>query len=191
MVTHNIMPEFCWISIFVYFPIFYSFLNKPGCSVMNAWCPDDNLNCFHWISISWYMHHLGEDLGWDWTWASYLIKYVHNGWSCDLGIFGIPEINFPVRAFKFHNYRNLIGPHDISPKFQYLYFSRIFYAFLNELGCSVVNVWCPDDNLNCSQWILGVRMITLIVFSEFQWYMLHMSFGSRFAMGLNMSIISH
>ena len=26
--------------------------------------------------------------------ASYLIKYVHNGWSCDLGIFGMPEINF-------------------------------------------------------------------------------------------------
>ena len=42
----------------------------------------------------WHMYHLGEDLGWYWIWASYLIKYVHNGWSCDLGIFGIPEVNF-------------------------------------------------------------------------------------------------
>ena len=31
------------------FPEF--FLNDPGCSVMSAWCPDDNMNCFHWISI--------------------------------------------------------------------------------------------------------------------------------------------
>ena len=47
-----------------------------------------------------YMHHLGEDLRWYWIWASYLIKYAHNGRSCDLSIFGIPEVNFPARAFK-------------------------------------------------------------------------------------------
>ena len=46
------------------------------------------------------MYHLGEDIVWDWRWTSYLIKYVHNGWSCDLGIFGIPEVNFPATAFK-------------------------------------------------------------------------------------------
>ena len=46
------------------------------------------------------MYHLGEDLGWDLRWAPYLIKYAHSGWSCDLGIFGIPEVNFPARAFK-------------------------------------------------------------------------------------------
>ena len=46
------------------------------------------------------MYHLGEDLEWHWIWASYLIEYAHNGWSCDLGIFGIPEVNFPARAFK-------------------------------------------------------------------------------------------
>ena len=45
-----------------------------------------------------YLYHLGKDLGWDWIWASYLIKYAHNGWSYDLGIFGIPEVNFPARA---------------------------------------------------------------------------------------------
>ena len=28
---------------------FYAFLNEPGCSVMSAWRPDDNLNCFNWI----------------------------------------------------------------------------------------------------------------------------------------------
>ena len=27
-----------------------------------------------------YMYPLGEDLEWDWIWASYLIKYAHNGW---------------------------------------------------------------------------------------------------------------
>ena len=56
-------------------------------------CPDDNLNSFDRIFFQ-YMYHLGEDLGWEWIWASYLIKYAYNGCSCDLGIFGIPEVNF-------------------------------------------------------------------------------------------------
>ena len=89
------------VLIICIFPdFFYAFLNEPGCSVMSAWCPDDNFNCFHWISIFWYMHYLGEDLGRDWIWASYFIKYAHNGWSCDLGTFVIPEVNFPAGAIK-------------------------------------------------------------------------------------------
>ena len=102
-----------------------------------------------------YMHHLGEDLGWDWIWASYLIKYAHNGWSCDIGIFGIPEVNLPPRAFKLDIQRDLMRTHDISPRFCWIsiFFSRIFYAFLNEPGCSVMSAWCPDDNLNCFDWI--------------------------------------
>ena len=55
------------------------------------------------------MYHLGEDLGWDWIWAPYLIKYAHNGWPCDLGIFGIPEVNFQATAFKLNIYRDLMG----------------------------------------------------------------------------------
>ena len=98
--THDISTGFSWISIFVFFLNFYAFLNEPGCSFMGARCPDDNMNCFHWISIFWYMYHLGQDLGGDWRWASYLIKYAHNGWLCDLGIFGIPEVNFLAGAFK-------------------------------------------------------------------------------------------
>ena len=98
-----------------------------------------------------HMYHLGEDLGRDWIWVSYLIKYVHNGWSCDLGIFGIPEVNFPARAFKLDIYRDLMGTHAKVlgfAEFQYFYFSRIFYAFLNEPGCSVMSALCPDNNLN-------------------------------------------
>ena len=49
------------------------------------------------------------DLGWDWIWASYHIKYAHNGWSCDLHIFGIP------RAFDLYIKRDLIGIHNIRP----------------------------------------------------------------------------
>ena len=30
---------------------FYAFRNEPGCSAMSAWCPDNNLNWFHWISF--------------------------------------------------------------------------------------------------------------------------------------------
>ena len=52
------------------------------------------------FNFVWYMYHLGQDLGWDWRWASYLIKYAHNGWSCDFGILGIPGVNFSVRSFK-------------------------------------------------------------------------------------------
>ena len=51
------------------------------------------------------------DLGGDWIWASYLNRYAHNGWSCDLGICGIP------RAFKLNIQRDLIGTHNISPGF--------------------------------------------------------------------------
>ena len=57
----------------------------------------------------WYICHLAQDLQWDWMWASYNIKYVYNGWSCDFGIFGIPEIIFSVRAFKLGMLRNLKG----------------------------------------------------------------------------------
>ena len=41
-----------------------------------------------------HIYHLGQDLAWDWISASYLIKYAHTGRSCDLLIFGIPEVNF-------------------------------------------------------------------------------------------------
>ena len=30
--------------------------------------------------LFWYRYHLDQDLGWDWIWGSYLIRYAHNGW---------------------------------------------------------------------------------------------------------------
>ena len=120
-------------------------------------CLDDNLNSFNRISIFWQIYHLGKDLGWDRIWASYLIKYAFNGWSCDLGIFGILEVNIPARAFKFEIHRDLIGTHYISPGFCWMsifvFFPNFFYIFLNEPGCSVMSAWCSDDNLNCFHWI--------------------------------------
>ena len=105
---------------YLYFSwIFYAFLNEPGCSVMSACCPDNNLNCFHWISIFFgiCITWVNWDLGWDRRWASYLIKYAHNGWSCDFGIFGIPGVNFSVRAFKLGMLRDLKGTCDIISRF--------------------------------------------------------------------------
>ena len=67
------------------------------------------------LKIFFYIYHLGQDLAWDWISASYLIKYVHTGRSCDLLIFGIPEVNFLVRAFQFGMKGVLSRIYDISP----------------------------------------------------------------------------
>ena len=61
------------------------------CPSVSCWCLDDKSNCFHGIfHFLWYIYiyiyilcPLGQDLGWHWIWASYLITYVHNGQSCD------------------------------------------------------------------------------------------------------------
>ena len=91
---------------------FTLFVRPSVCPAVRRRCPDDNLNSFDRILIFlWHMYHLGEGLVWDWIWAPYLIKYAHTGWSCDLGIFGIP------RAFKLQIYRDLMGTHDKSPRF--------------------------------------------------------------------------
>ena len=45
------VPGFADFFFFIFPKIFTLFVNEPGCSLMSAWCPDDNLNCFHWISI--------------------------------------------------------------------------------------------------------------------------------------------
>ena len=72
---------------------------------------------FSGFKIFFYIYHLGEDLAWDWISASYLIKYAHTGRSCDLLIFGIPEVNFLVRAFQFGMKGVLSRIYDISPGF--------------------------------------------------------------------------
>ena len=81
---------------------------------------------FSGFKFFFYIYHLGQDLAWDWISASYLIKYAQTGRSCDLLIFGIPEVNFLVRAFQF-GMKGVLGRiYDISPEFaefQYLYFS--------------------------------------------------------------------
>ena len=80
-----------------------------------------------------YIYHLGQDLAWDWISASYLIKYAHTGRSCDLLIFGIPEVNFLVRAFQFGMKGVLSRIYDISPLFCWI---PIFVFFLNFLRVS-------------------------------------------------------
>ena len=80
-----------------------------------------------------YIYHLGQDLAWDWISASYLIKYAHTGRSCDLLIFGIPEVNFLVRAFQFCMKGVLSRIYDMSPGFCWI---PIFVFFLNFLRVS-------------------------------------------------------
>ena len=101
--------------------------------------------------------------------ASYLIRYAHNGWSCDLGIFGIPKVNFQARAFKLGMIRDISGKYDISSVFClisiHVFFTNFLKFFLNEPGCSVTSVWCPADNLNCFQWILMIFIKILLYVS--------------------------
>ena len=86
------------------------------------------------LKKNWEIYHLGHDLAWDWISASYLIKYAHTGRSCDLLIFGIPEVNFLVRAFQFGMKGVLSRIPDISPEFCWIpifVFFLHFYVFLN------------------------------------------------------------
>ena len=148
--SHAEVPGYAEFQYLYLSRIHYAFLNEPGCSVMSACCLDDNLNCFHWISFL-YMYYLGQDREWNWRLASYLIKYAHNGWSCDLGIFGVYEVKFQARAFKLRYITRPYGAHNISPGFCCISIVVFFpfYAFINEPGCSVRGVRCPDDNFNC------------------------------------------
>ena len=88
---------------------------------------------FSGLKFFFYIYHLGQDLAWDWISASYLIKYAHTGRSCDLLIFGIPELNLLVRAFQFCMKGVLSRIYDISPGFCWI---PIFVFFLNFLRVS-------------------------------------------------------
>ena len=88
---------------------------------------------FSGFKFFFYIYHLGQDLALDWISASYLIKYAHTGRSCDLLIFGIPEVNFLVRAFQFGMKGVLSRIYDISPGFCWI---PIFVFFLNFLRVS-------------------------------------------------------
>ena len=88
---------------------------------------------FSGFKFFFYIYHLGQDLAWDWISASYLIKYAHTGRSCDLLIFGIPEVNFLVRAFQFGMKGVLSRIYDISPGFCWI---PIFVFFLKFLRVS-------------------------------------------------------
>ena len=108
---------------------------------------------------------MGHDLAWDWISASYLIKYAHTGRSCDLLIFGIPEVNFLVRAFQFGMKGVLSKIYDISPGFCGI---PIFVFFLNFLRVSLLTHTisrCPDDNSHSFQWIWKIfgRYITWVM----------------------------
>ena len=70
---------------------------------------------------------------WDWISSSYLIKYAHTGRSCDLLIFGIPKVNFLVRAIQFGMKGVLSRIYDISSGFCWI---PIFVFFLNFLRVS-------------------------------------------------------
>ena len=88
---------------------------------------------FSGFKFFFYIYHLGQDLAWDWISASYLIKYAHTGRSCDLLIFGIPEVNCLVRAFQVGMKGVLSRIYDISPGFCWI---PIFVFFLNFLRVS-------------------------------------------------------
>ena len=49
---------------------------------------------------------------------------------------------------------------------------------------------CPSVRPSVRPWV-GVRMITLILFSGFKHFFLHISLGSRSCMGLNISVLPH
>ena len=177
MGKHDISPRFCWMSIFVFFPNFYAFLNEPGCSVMSAWCPDDNLNCFHWISIL---------FGICITWVKILdgIEYEHHI-SLNMRImaghglrhFGIPEVNFSVEAFKLGMLRDLTNTCDISSRFSQILIYVFFQNYFNLPSCALMTVvwtitqflfyWIKKISGIC---ILCVKIFKRIEYPDTSWY---------------------
>ena len=74
-----------------------------------ATSPHSSVGTGMWVDfkIVWCMYQLYKDLGWNWISKSNSIKYVHNGRSYDLCMFGIPEISFWGRALKVGMLRTL------------------------------------------------------------------------------------
>ena len=64
---------------------------------MSVWCPDDNLTCFDWIPMIFGIYVIWVKIFDGNITASYLMKYGHNGRSCDLGIFGILKSIFKLK----------------------------------------------------------------------------------------------
>ena len=62
-----------------------------------------------------------------------------------------------------------------------------FRGGILDSPCSSVR---PSVRLSVRPWV-GVRMITLILFSGFNFFFLHISLGSRSCMGLNISVLPH
>ena len=115
-------------------------------SVCPSVCPSVHPSVRPWVGVRmitlilfsvfkffFYIYHLGQDLAWDWISAFYLIKYAHTGRSCDLLIFGSPEVNSLVRAFQFGMKGVLSRIYDIRPGFCWI---PIFIFFLNFLRVS-------------------------------------------------------
>ena len=139
---------------------------------------------FSGFKIFFYIYHLGQDLAWDWISASYLIKYAHTGRSCDLLIFGIPEVNFLVRAFQFGMKGVLSRIYDISPGFCWI---PIFVFFLNFLRVSWLTHTvsrCPDDNSHSFQWIQKN------FFTYITWVMIFHGIEYQHPTSLNMRILA-
>ena len=123
------------------------------------------------------MYHLGQDLGGNWMWSSYLIKHGHNGRSCDLGIFGISEVNSSARAFKHPILRYPRGPRDKSSGFCQI---PICVFFSELLMHSLINQ-------TVRPWLFGVRTRNQIIFIGFQNFLVHASLGLRYFTGWNIS----
>ena len=157
---HDISPRCCWTWIFVFSPNFYACLNEPGCSLISVWCPDDNLNCSYWISaifgiyVIWvkilngieYQHHTSLNI---------CIMTDHVTWV--FLVFWYSWSQLLVRAFTLGMLRDLRRTHDKGSGLNWIwifvYFPNFFTVFNNEPGCSRKSTWCPDDNLNCFDWI--------------------------------------
>ena len=118
----------------------------------------------------WYICHLDQDLLWDRIWVSYLIKHAHNGWSCHFRIFGIPEVNFSVRAFKLRMLRDLKGTYDVS--FMFCQIPICVFLRISQLTWLRTHDWSHDNN-------------SISFFIEFKKFLVYVPFASRSFMGLN------
>ena len=102
---------------------------------------------------------------WDWSQLSNISIQMTVGW------FVLYEkwFSFKLQCFLYPPKRSLGGVYWIHP---------------------VLPSVCPSVRPSVCPWV-GVRMITLILYSGFKNFFLHISFGSRSCMGLNISVLPH
>ena len=116
------------------------------------------------------------------------ITYVHSWWP----VSALTSVLFCCLGNKHQN-NPLMSPETVRHSSPYIIIppETKFRGYILDSPCSSVRLSvCLSVRPSVRPWV-GVRMITLILFSGFKKFFLHISLGSRSCTGLNISVLPH